>query len=161
MSASKDRARLDDRADDTYSYKDVPSRATRRATEARPLTVGVETPAGDGGTQVSYLQPSLTDGTAIACTLPTPAITTTSVPAGTAGVPVRAARSRRPAAPRRSRGRGPPHPRGLTLDPATGAVGAFPTVSGTYPFKVTVTVRVEPVALGDQEPLTLDGGAGF
>ena len=126
----------------TYSYKDVVAGDPARDRGAS-ATVGVETPAGDGGTQVSYLQPSLTDGTAIACTLPTPAITTTSVPAGTAGVPyARTLTATGGTAPLTWSWTTPPP--GLTLDPSTGAVSAFPTVSGTYPFKVTVTDASNP-----------------
>ena len=142
----------------TYSYRDV-SAGLPAADLGASATVGVETPAGDAGTQVSYLQPSLRDETALACALPTPAVTTTSLPAATAGSTYSAQLAA-------SGGTGPltwswtgAPPPGLSLDPATGAITGVPTQSGSHPFAVQVTDTSNPPRTSAKKNLTLRSGS--
>jgi subtilisin family serine protease len=139
----------------TYSYKDVSTGvvATDRGASA---TVGVEAPVGDAGTQVSHDTPSLADGTAIACTLPAPTVTTTSpLPAGTAGVPYTVSLGGSGGTQPVTWSWAGATPPGLTLDAVTGAISGTPAQSGSHTFAVTATDASNPPRTSAAKSLTV------
>ena len=139
-------------------------------------TAGLERTDGVVGRQLSFNQPTLTNGRAVSCTFGAPPPSAAPAASRSRRRACRAGRwawptprrSRRPAARRRTRGRSTRarFPPGLGLDPATGAVHGTPTTAGSSPSwrrsptarhrsdtqELSVTVAPPPRPDHDDEP---------
>ena len=110
-------------------------------------TVGTENGDGTGGTQVSYLSPSVAPGTALRCTTNPittgPTVTTTALPTATAQNPYTATIVvDGGTAPYSWSVAGGSLPAGLTLSTTSGVISGSPSATGSGSFTVLVTDEI-------------------